>query len=103
MAPAPRPPGAPPSSEITPPTLYARRREFIKSAGLYVAASSLFGTGLVSLSGLGTADPALAPPPLPKGSSSTPNWRVARRGRFGTTEAQTSYEAITTYNNYYEL
>src|SRR3954465_9580015 len=100
---APRAGEPPPSSEITSPALYARRREFIKSGGLYVGASALFGTGLVSLSSLGTADPPVAPPPLPKKSAEGAKWQVGVRGRFGTNEAQTSYEAITTYNNYYEL
>jgi len=95
--------GSPPSSEITPPGLYVRRREFIKSGALFVATSAALGTGLISLSSLGTADPPATPPPLPKASGGAAKWQVSRRGRFGTTEAQTSYESITTYNNYYEL
>ena len=100
MPKAPRPP---PSSEVTTPELYARRREFIKTGALFVATSSALGAGLVSLSSMGTADPPLAPPPLPKPAPGSPAWRVSQRGRYGTTEAQNSYEDITTYNNYYEL
>jgi len=93
----------PPSSEITPPELYARRREFIKAGALFVGTSAAWGAGLVSLSSVGHADPPLNPPPLPKGQAGRAKWQIARRGRFGTSEAQTSYEDITTYNNYYEL
>ena len=93
----------PPSREITAPELYARRREFIKSSALFVAASAGFGTGLVSLSNLGSADPPSSPPAPPRASSDGTPWRVSRRGRFATSETQTSYQDITTYNNYYEL
>ncbi len=98
------PPRQPPSSEITTPELYARRREFIKSGALYVAASAALGTGLISLSNLGTADPPAKPPPLPKApAGKASKWQISRRGRYPIDEAQTSYESITTYNNYYEL
>ena len=100
---APRAGGPPPSSEITPPEAYSRRRDFIKSGALYVAGSTAFGASLVSLSSLGTADPPVAPPPLPKVAAGAPKWQVGTRGRFGTNEAPSSYEDITTYNNYYEL
>jgi sulfoxide reductase catalytic subunit YedY len=100
MPKAPRPP---PSTEITPPELYARRREFIKAGALFVGTSSALGAGLVSLSSLGTADPPVKPPPLPKPAPGSPAWVVSKRGRYGTSEAQNSYEDITTYNNYYEL
>ncbi|MEO6600722.1 MAG: protein-methionine-sulfoxide reductase catalytic subunit MsrP [Polyangiaceae bacterium] len=103
MARAPRAGAPPPSSELTPPELYARRREFIKSGALYVATSVGLGAGLVSLSSLGTADPPIAPPPLPKVVAGAPTWRAMKRGRFSTIEAQNSFEDITTYNNYYEL
>ncbi|HEY3665594.1 MAG TPA: protein-methionine-sulfoxide reductase catalytic subunit MsrP [Polyangiaceae bacterium] len=99
-----RNPARPPvSSEITPPELYARRREFIKSGALFVGASAAFGAGLVSLSSLGSADPPVAPPPLPKAPPGAAKWEIGRRGRYGTSEPETSYEDITTYNNYYEL
>jgi sulfoxide reductase catalytic subunit YedY len=97
---SPRPP---PSSEITAPELYARRREFIKTGALYVATSAALGAGLVSLSSMGSADPPAKPPPLPKAPPGAAKWEISKRGRFGTSEPQTSYEDITTYNNYYEL
>ncbi|HEY0466164.1 MAG TPA: protein-methionine-sulfoxide reductase catalytic subunit MsrP [Polyangiaceae bacterium] len=97
---SPRPPA---SSEITAPALYARRREFIKSGALYLGTSAALGAGLVSLSSMGSADPPAAPPPLPPAPSGAAPFRVGKRGQFGTSEAQTSYRDITTYNNYYEL
>jgi sulfoxide reductase catalytic subunit YedY len=97
---SPRPP---PSSEITAPALYARRREFIKTGALFIGTSAAFGSGLVTLSNWGGADPPIAPPPMPKAPPGTPKWEVTRRGRYATTEAQTSYEDVTTYNNFYEL
>ncbi len=100
MPKAPRPP---PSTEITAPELYARRREFIKAGALFVGTSAAFGAGLVSLSSMGTADPPAKPPPLPRPAPGSPAWLVSKRGRYGTSEAQSSYEDITTYNNYYEL
>lgn len=94
------PPRPPPTSEITEPALYLRRRELIKSGALFLGTSAALGSGLVTLSGLGSADPPVAPPARPPGM---PAWKVTQRGRFGTNEPQTPYEDVTTYNNYYEL
>jgi len=96
-------PPSPPSTEITAPALYARRREFIKSGALFVATSAALGAGLTSLSSLGGADPPLRPGPLPPTINGAAPWHIGKRGQFGTTEAPNSYEEITTYNNYYEL
>ena len=97
------PPRPSPSSEITQPELYARRREFIKSGALFLGTSAALGAGLVSLSSLGSADPPAKPPPMPKAPAGKAKWEITQRGRFGTSEAQSSYEDITTYNNFYEL
>lgn len=93
----------PPSSEITPPELYARRREFLKTGSLYLATSSGVALALSQLSSLGSADPPKAPPPPPTPPPGAAPWRIARRGEFTVNEAQTPYEDVTTYNNYYEL
>jgi len=71
--------------EITPLSLYLRRREFLAlGAGSAVSASALART----------ADAADAqPPPLPG----------VHKGPFGTDEKPTPYEAVTGYNNYYEF
>jgi sulfoxide reductase catalytic subunit YedY len=96
-------PRPPPSSEITKPELYARRREFIKNGALFLSTSAALGAGLVSLSSMGSADPPVKPPPLPKVPPGKAKWEVTTRGRFGTNEAQNSFEDVTTYNNFYEL
>ena len=97
------PPRPPASSEITAPAWYARRREFIQSGALFLGTSAAVGAGLTSLSNLGSADPPAKPPPLPEAAPGAAPWRIAKRGQFATSEAQTSYQDITTYNNYYEL
>ncbi|MBK9259103.1 MAG: protein-methionine-sulfoxide reductase catalytic subunit MsrP [Polyangiaceae bacterium] len=101
-----------PSSEITPETLYLRRREWLQSAGLYVGTSALFGASLVGLTGTGKRAPVTTPaqaPDLPvpvptaapsAAASASP---VAMEKSFKTDEAKTPYEDVTTYNNFYEL
>jgi len=96
-------PPEPKSSEITTPELYQRRREFLKTGALYTATSVGVAVGLSQLSGLGSADPPKKPPPLPATGAGAPAWKIARRGEFQIDEAQTPYEDVTTYNNYYEL
>jgi sulfoxide reductase catalytic subunit YedY len=83
-----------PSSEITDHRLYLRRREFLKAAGLAAIA-------------LGSANPALAAFELAPAEHTQvgrpPRLDGIRKGPFGTTEAQTPYDAVTTYNNFYEF
>ena len=97
----PKLPPEPKSSEITPPELYARRRDFLKSGVLYVATSAAVGVGLSQLSSLGSADPPKKPPKvqLEPGAAA---WQVQHTG-YQVNEAQTPYEDVTTYNNFYEL
>jgi sulfoxide reductase catalytic subunit YedY len=99
----PKLPPAPKSSDITPPELYARRREFLKTGALYVATSAGVALGLTQLSSLGSADPPKKPPPMPQPLPGAPAWKIERRGQYKVDEAQTPYEDVTTYNNYYEL
>src|SRR6266576_2178190 len=75
-----------PSSEITPETLYHNRREFMKTASALLATAA-FST---ILPGCATA---AGPEPQTK----------AKLGPFDTNEKPSSYEDITTYNNYYEF
>ncbi|MDH3379997.1 MAG: protein-methionine-sulfoxide reductase catalytic subunit MsrP [Gammaproteobacteria bacterium] len=72
-------------SEITNPSLYARRREFLKGG-----AALALGVALPVGSALGPAYGAAKLSPL------TPS-------RFNTDEELTPYEAITTHNNFYEF
>lgn len=76
------------SSEITPEALYVGRRRFLKQLGL-AAGASLGGLG--SLAAVAEAGAQL------------PSLNVARRSEMAGGESPTQYEAITTYNNYYEF
>ncbi len=96
-------PPEPKSSEITLPEQYARRREFLKTGALYLATSTGVAVGLSQLSSLGSADPPKKPPPPAKPEPGAVAWKIERRGQFKVDEAQTPYEDVTTYNNYYEL
>jgi methionine sulfoxide reductase catalytic subunit len=75
-----------PSSEITDERLYLKRREFLQACGL--AAAGVAARGL-------DAD-AQAP-------ARPPRLQNVAKGPFGTTEAMTPYESVTTYNNFYEF
>lgn len=97
----PKLPPPPPGSEITPPEVYAGRREFLKTSALYVATSAGVGLGLSKLSSLGSADPPTAPPPMPSALASA--WKIEQRGVYTVPEPKTPYEDVTTYNNFYEL
>ena len=95
----PQPPPNPPSSEITPEAAWADRRRFLKNAALFAATAAGAGAGLVWLTGglrpgsratprtAGTAGKPIAPAP----------------GPYDTAEPQTPFEAVTTYNNFYEF
>jgi len=95
-------PSPPKPSEVTPQPLYTRRREFLEQAGLFVATSAGLGAGLTALSSLGSADPPVKPPERPEAPGKGP-WKFERNRRWSSGEPLTSYEAITTYNNFYEL
>jgi sulfoxide reductase catalytic subunit YedY len=77
-----------PSSEITPRDVYEGRREFIKLAGLGAIA------GAAALSGIA----------LPT-QAAVPRRKIEKYARtaYGADEKLTSYEDITTYNNFYEF
>ncbi len=71
-----------PASEITPREVYLNRRHFM--AGIAALAVA----------------PALAAPAPPPHGRKLPG---IKPGRFSTNESKTPYEAITTYNNFYEF
>src|SRR3954470_9128658 len=70
------------ASDITPRSTYVRRREFLKSAGLTMAALATHGLR----TGLGAAGPLT----------------IAKKV-VTTTDALTPFKAVTTYNNFYEF
>src|SRR5262245_19731711 len=76
-------------SEITPPEIYARRREFLKLA----AAGSLLGAGGLLASGAGAQTKTLGLQKLENVAKSP----------LSTAEKPTDYKHVTTYNNYYEF
>ncbi len=75
------------SREITPYSLYLRRREF-----LALGAAGAAGALLASLPGCARAD-------APSGA----RFADIHPGPYGTDEQRTSYDDITTYNNFYEF
>ena len=74
-------------SEITPPGLYLRRRQFIQAGMAMAAATGLAAAGLLC-SGPARAAARLA---------------GVRKSPLSTADEQTSYKDVTTYNNYYEF
>src|SRR6266852_8120622 len=83
-------PAAIPSSEITPKTTYLNRRNFL--AGTAIA-------GAAAVTGLAFSD--FAAPSL----TAQANAKIdgLQKSPFSTTEKQTPYKDITTYNNFYEF
>jgi sulfoxide reductase catalytic subunit YedY len=98
-----RKPSEPPSSELTPEALYRSRREFLKNAAGLLGTGALVGAGLVALTG--EARPtatATLPGPLPDldgGADGGP----LRNAKYVVDEPLTSFEDVSTYNNFYEL
>ena len=77
-----------PASEITPPELWLRRREFIQAAAL--------GAGLLAVG-------AVLPPAgagVPASAEKIPN---VKKSRFSTDQSPTDWDDITSYNNFVEL
>ena len=104
----------PPSSEITPESLYLRRREFIKNAALTLGTAAVFGSGLVYLVGQRPPpdvpdqpplQPAVAEPTGAGGAAPASADAAAPPGPspYDTDEPMTPFASITTYNNFYEF
>ena len=88
----------PRSSEITPESVYLRRREFIKNGVLAAGTAAAVGSGLIWLVGAGPPPDAPVVEPEPQAAvATTPGLYVPPE------EPLTSYESITTYNNFYEF
>jgi len=94
-------PDEPADSEITAEALYLRRREFIKNAVLGVGTAAVFGSGLVWL--VGQRPPPDAPDQPPLGEAAAVAAEPTAPGQYDTDEPMTTYQAVTTYNNFYEF
>ena len=90
-----------PSSEITPEHVYHSRREFIRRAGTLVAGAwVLSACGGESATPLSPTAGATSTAPAATGATSAP---ATASGTDELGDTYTTYEAITTYNNYYEF
>lgn len=87
----------PSAAEITPESLYLRRREFLRNTLLFTATSTSVGTGLLWLMRGSRASERKS------SSASTSTLTTTGASSYNTTEPQTPYQAITTYNNFYEF
>ena len=98
----------PPSHEITPESVYVRRREFITNGARILGTAVAVGAGL---SWLVRAAPAPDPPetaplaaPVSQPSVAAGATAVASAYDYPVPdEAQTPFQAVTTYNNFYEF
>jgi sulfoxide reductase catalytic subunit YedY len=79
------------SSEITPKSVYLKRREFIQAGS-----AALAGAGIVA-AGCGWSADALAQ------GGGLPKLPNIKKSPLSTTEAPSGYEYITSYNNFYEF
>ena len=77
-----------PYSEVTPKSLYLRRREFIQAA----AGAAVAATSVLSRAGVRRAEA--------QGRAKLPN---VQKSRFSTSEKANSYDDATSYNNFYEF
>jgi sulfoxide reductase catalytic subunit YedY len=80
------------SSEITPKSVYLKRREFIQAGSAALAGAGIVAAGWNAWSGDALAQGG----GLPK----LPN---VKKSPLSTTEAPSAYEYITSYNNFYEF
>ena len=80
------------SSEITPKSVYLRRREFLQASSAALAGAGIAAAGWNSWAGDALAQGG----GLPK----LPN---VKKSPLSTTEAASAYEYVTSYNNFYEF
>jgi sulfoxide reductase catalytic subunit YedY len=89
-----------PNDEVTPEALFQRRREFLKDGLLFTATAVGVGAGLVGLLRGGRSEP---PPPASTAGADASRLDGVRASALSTTEAQTPFRDVTTYNNFYEF
>ena len=76
-------------SEITDRKLYLSRRRFLRDTGALTVATPIIASGAGAL--------------LSTDSHAAAKLNDVIKSRFSTSEPQTSYDAVTTYNNFYEF
>jgi sulfoxide reductase catalytic subunit YedY len=89
----------PPSHELTPESVYVRRRELIKNGARILGTAAAVGAGLTWLVRAAPAPDAPEAAPLPAPISppvAAPSYPVPD-------EPQTPFQSVTTYNNFYEF
>jgi methionine sulfoxide reductase catalytic subunit len=89
-----------PSGEVTPESLYLRRREFLKASLFFTATATGVGGSLVALMRRGRAGGTRTAPIAVNGVELPP---PARRYPSALDELQTSWDDVTSYNNFYEF
>jgi sulfoxide reductase catalytic subunit YedY len=89
----------PATAEITPESVYLRRREFLRNALLFTATSASVGGGLLWLMHGNRA----SEPKSTSAKAAPSTLTAARSSPYNTTEPQTLYQAVTGYNNFYEF
>jgi len=95
----PKPAPEPPSHEITPEPLYLRRRQLLANGARMFGTAAAVGAGLTWLLRAAPAPDAPDTPPV----AAVPDRPPAPLTYDVPDEARTSFQAITTYNNFYEL
>jgi sulfoxide reductase catalytic subunit YedY len=99
-------------SEVTPEKLYLRRRDFIRNSVLFTAASGGIGASLLWLMGglrgqdksqPSSGAPVNGPSQATAPAASSTQLVITKRVDDASGEPQTSYQDITTYNNFYEF
>jgi sulfoxide reductase catalytic subunit YedY len=95
-------PGKPTSADVTPESLYQNRREFLRNAALFTGVAAGLGGGLLWL--LGDASRGVDAAKVAEPSAGpAPDLAIARREDLAGGEAMSSFQQITTYNNFYEF
>src|SRR4051794_644430 len=90
----------PPSHEITPESIYVRRRELIKIGARTLGTALAVGAGLTWLVRAAPAPDAPETAPL----ATDANLAVAAAPSYPIPEEpQTPFQSVTTYNNFYEF
>ncbi len=88
------------SSEITSESVWKDRRRFLRQIGVTAAAAVTVAAcdrAAPAAAAVPKTDANAAPPP------STPDLAIAKKSEMAGGEAQTPYEVVSTYNNYYEF